>query len=79
MVAAVPARSRAEGVTVFPGWEYYAGATADQRLFDLLPNAAVLRDDPVKIETDFEAWWERVEQSHERSGVGNLVRIARRC
>ena len=66
--------ARAEGVTVFPGWEYYAGATADQRLFDLLPTAAVLRDDPVKIESDFEAWWERVEQSHERSGVGNLVR-----
>jgi transcription-repair coupling factor (superfamily II helicase) len=66
--------ARAEGVTVFPGWEYYAGATADQRLFDLLPNAAVLRDDPVKIESDFEAWWERVQQSHERSGVGNLVR-----
>ncbi len=66
--------ARAEGVTVFPGWEYYAGATADQRIFDLLPNAAVLRDDPSKIESDFEAWWERVQQSHERSGVGNLVR-----
>ena len=66
--------ARAEGVTVFPGWEYYAGATATQRLFDLLPNAAVLRDDPVKIESDFEAWWERVKQSHDRSGVGNLVR-----
>jgi transcription-repair coupling factor (superfamily II helicase) len=66
--------ARAEGVTVFPGWEYYAGATADLRIFDLLPNAAVLRDDPSKIESDFEAWWERVQQSHERSGVGNLVR-----
>ncbi|HEY3930413.1 MAG TPA: transcription-repair coupling factor [Candidatus Koribacter sp.] len=66
--------ARAEGVTVFPGWEYYAAATADQRLFDLMPTAAVLRDDPNKIETDFEAWWERVQQSHERSGVGNLVR-----
>jgi transcription-repair coupling factor (superfamily II helicase) len=66
--------ARSEGVTVFPGWEYYAGATADQRIFDLLPNAAVLRDDPVKIDSDYEAWWERVQQSHERSGVGNLVR-----
>ena len=66
--------ARAEGVTVFPGWEYYAGATADQRIFDLMPGAAVLRDDPIKIESDFEAWWERVRQSHERSGVGNLVR-----
>ena len=66
--------ARAGGVTVFPGWEYYAGATADESLFDLMPNAAVLRDDPVKIESDFEAWWERVQQSHERSGVGNLVR-----
>ncbi len=66
--------ARAEGVTVFPGWEYYAGATADHRIFDLMPGAAVLRDDPIKIESDFEAWWERVQQSHERSGVGNLVR-----
>ncbi len=66
--------ARAEGVTVFPGWEYYAAATAGHHIFDLLPTAAVLLDDPTKIESDFEAWWERVQQSHERSGVGNLVR-----
>jgi transcription-repair coupling factor (superfamily II helicase) len=66
--------ARAEGVTVFPGWEYYAGATAEQRIFDLMPNAAVLRDEPTRIDSNYEAWWERVQQSHERSGVGNLVR-----
>ncbi len=66
--------ARAEGVTVFPGWEYYAGATAEQNIFQLMPGAAVLLDDPTKIESDYEAWWERVRQGHERSGVGNLVR-----
>ena len=38
---------RAGGVTVFPGWEFYAPvAGADHTLFDLLPHAAVLVDEP---------------------------------
>src|SRR3989475_401285 len=37
---------KAGGVTVFPGWEFYAPvAGADQNLFDLLPNALVLTDE----------------------------------
>ncbi len=67
--------ARSEGVSIFPGWEYYAAlAGAGQRLADLLPNCLVVRDDPAKIENDYETWWQRIEESHERSGIGNLVR-----
>jgi transcription-repair coupling factor (superfamily II helicase) len=71
----VEAAVRAGGVTVFPGWEFYAPvAGADRTVFDLLPNAAVLLDEPDLLRTDFDRFWTRVEEAHERSGVGNLVR-----
>jgi len=71
----VEAAVRAGGVTVFPGWEFYAPvAGADRTVFDLLPNAAVLLDEPDLLRTEFDRFWTRVEQAHERSGVGNLVR-----
>jgi len=63
------------GVTVFPGWEFYAPiAGATQTVFEHLPGACVLVDEPALIERDQDAWWERVLGAHERSGVGNLVR-----
>jgi transcription-repair coupling factor (superfamily II helicase) len=66
---------RSAGVTVFPGWEFYAPvAGADRTLFDLLPNAAVLLDEPDLLRSEFDRFWTRVEEAHERSGVGNLVR-----
>jgi len=66
---------RAAGVTVFPGWEFYAAvAGTTGTLFELMPNAAVLEDEPELLKTEFDQFWERVEQAHERSGVGNLVR-----
>src|SRR5579859_3939777 len=34
----------ATGVTIFPGWEYYANARAQHTLFDLLPGAVVFVD-----------------------------------
>src|SRR5581483_7908979 len=40
----------------------------------LLPNVAVLVDEPADIRRALEQWWARVEEAHERSGVGNLVR-----
>jgi transcription-repair coupling factor (superfamily II helicase) len=41
----VEAAIRSGGVTVFPGWEFYAPvAGADRTVFDLLPRAAVLLD-----------------------------------
>ena len=66
---------RAGGVTVFPGWEFYAPIAGEtQTLLDMLPNAPVLALEPSDIADDMDQWWERVEQAHERSGVGNLVR-----
>ncbi len=67
--------ARNAGVTVFPGWEFYASvAGATQTIFDHLPNASVLVDEPVLLARDQDAWWERLTAAHERSGVGNLVR-----
>jgi transcription-repair coupling factor (superfamily II helicase) len=66
---------RSGGVTVFPGWEFYAPvAGADHTLFDLMPTAAVLADEPQSLRSEFERVWSRIEEAHERSGVGNLVR-----
>src|SRR5271167_2189626 len=71
----VEAAVRAGGVTVFPGWEFYAPvAGADRTVFDLLPRAAVLLDEPNLLRTEFDRFWTRVQEMHERSGVGNLVR-----
>src|SRR5579872_2060008 len=71
----VEAALRSGGVTVFPGWEFYAPvAGADRTVFDLLPGAAVLLDEPDLLRAEFDRFWTRVEEAHERSGVGNLVR-----
>jgi transcription-repair coupling factor (superfamily II helicase) len=71
----VEAAVRSGGVTVFPGWEFYAPvAGADRTVFDLLPHAAVLLDEPDLLRSEFDRFWTRVEEAHERSGVGNLVR-----
>src|SRR5580704_16625969 len=66
---------RSGGVTVFPGWEFYAPvAGAENDIFDLLPGAAVVADEPDNIRREFDHLWSRVEEAHERSEVGNLVR-----
>jgi len=71
----VEAALRSGGVTVFPGWEFYAPvAGADRAVFDLLPRAAVLLDEPDLLREEFDRFWTRVGEMHERSGVGNLVR-----
>ena len=68
---------RAGGVTVFPGWEFYAPvAGADHAIFDLLPRALVLTDEADALRTEFDHVWSRIEAAHESSGVGNLVRPA---
>ncbi|HEY1658021.1 MAG TPA: transcription-repair coupling factor [Candidatus Sulfotelmatobacter sp.] len=71
----VEAAVRAAGVNVFPGWEFYspvAGAT--NTIFDFLPRAAILLDEPEQLTQEFDKFWTRVSEAHERSGVGNLVR-----
>jgi transcription-repair coupling factor (superfamily II helicase) len=66
---------RSGGVTVFPGWEFYAPvAGTSGTIFELMPNAAVLADEPETLHAEFDQFWERVEEAHERSGIGNLVR-----
>ncbi|MGA8875887.1 MAG: transcription-repair coupling factor, partial [Candidatus Korobacteraceae bacterium] len=66
---------RASGVAVFPGWELYAPvAGARENFFDLLPNAAVILDEPDALEDVHDAWWTKVTEAHERSLIGNLVR-----
>ena len=63
------------GATVFPGWEFYAPvAGAGMHLFDLLPNSVVLLDEPSAVSARQEEWWNKVNQRHERSGIGSLVR-----
>jgi transcription-repair coupling factor (superfamily II helicase) len=71
----VEAAVRAGGVNAFPGWEFYspvAGASAT--IFDFLPNAAILLDEPDQLTQEFDKFWTRVSEAHERSGIGNLVR-----
>ena len=71
----VEAAIRSGGVTTFPGWEFYASvAGAESSIFDLLPRAAVLFDEPEQLKQELDRFWSRVEEAHERSGVGNLVR-----
>jgi transcription-repair coupling factor (superfamily II helicase) len=71
----VEAAVRAGGATVFPGWEFYAPvAGADRSVFDLLPRAAVLLDEPDLLRAEFDRFWTRITEAHERSGIGNLVR-----
>src|SRR6266571_360238 len=68
---------RAGGVTQFPGWEFYAPlAGAISTVFDLLSRAAIIIDEPSAVNEEMEHWWERVNEAHERSGVGNLVQPA---
>jgi transcription-repair coupling factor (superfamily II helicase) len=68
---------RSGGVTVFPGWEFYAPLARESRsLFDLLPNAALLSDEPSDLKQELDRTWARIEEAHERSGIGNLVKPA---
>jgi transcription-repair coupling factor (superfamily II helicase) len=71
----VEAAVRAGGLNVFPGWEFYTPvAGADSSIFDLIPRAAVLLDETDQLKQEFDRFWTRVADVHERSGVGNLVR-----
>src|SRR5438045_6118249 len=65
----------ATGVTVFPGWEFYAPiAGSGQHLFDLLPSSILLIDEPSAVFAKQEEWWNKVNERHERSGIGPVVR-----
>ena len=66
---------RQGGVTVFPGWEFYAPVAGSiGTVLDLMPNASVIADEPELLQSEFDAAWAKIEDAHERSGIGNLVR-----
>ena len=65
----------AGGVSVFPGWEFFATvASADRSLLTLLPRCALFVDEPAMVRNQIDRWWNKVEQRHERSGIGSLIR-----
>jgi transcription-repair coupling factor (superfamily II helicase) len=65
----------AGGVSVFPGWEFFATvAGADRSLLTLLPRCALFVDEPAMVRNQIDRWWNKVEQRHERSGIGSLIR-----
>jgi transcription-repair coupling factor (superfamily II helicase) len=65
---------RDSGAGVFPGWEFYAPvAGADRSIFGLLPEARVILDEPEALALELDKVWARIEEAHERSGIGNLV------
>ena len=66
---------RDSGAGVFPGWEFYAPvAGADRTVFGLLPDAQVILDEPEALALELGKVWARIEEAHERSEIGNLVR-----
>jgi len=66
---------RSGGVSVFPGWEFFAPVVgASGTIFDLMPTAPVVVEEPDLIARDLDSWWERVMDAHERSQIGNLIR-----
>jgi transcription-repair coupling factor (superfamily II helicase) len=65
----------AGGVSVFPGWEFFTSvAGAETSLLKLLPKCALFVDEPAMVRNQIDRWWNKVEQRHERSGIGSLIR-----
>jgi transcription-repair coupling factor (superfamily II helicase) len=64
----------AGGVSVFPGWEFFSPvAGAEKSLLTLAPRAVLLVDEPAMVRNQIDRWWNKVEQRHERSGIGSLI------
>jgi transcription-repair coupling factor (superfamily II helicase) len=65
----------AGGVSVFPGWEFFtAVAGAERSLLTLVPRCALFVDEPAMVRNQIDRWWNKLEQRHERSGIGSLIR-----
>ena len=65
----------AEGVSVFPGWEFFSAvAGAGRSLLSLPQKCALFVDEPAMVRNQIDRWWNKVEQRHERSGIGALIR-----
>lgn len=68
--------TRTGDATIFPGWEFFAAvAGANFALLDLLGTSTrIFVEEPAMVKNQGERWWNKVEQRHERSGIGSLVR-----
>ena len=65
----------AGGVSVFPGWEFFSAvAGADKSLLSLVPKCALFVEEPAMVRNQIDRWWNKVEQRHERSGIGSMIR-----
>src|SRR5260370_19961880 len=63
------------GVSIFPGWEFYAPiAGLQSTIFDLLPRAVAVLEEPTSVSQEIEAWWKQINDAHDRSNIGSLVR-----
>ncbi len=68
-------RSAVAGVTVFPGWEFFAGvAGADSSLLAMWKRAVVFVEEPGMVRNHLDRWWNKLQQRHERSGIGSLMK-----
>jgi transcription-repair coupling factor (superfamily II helicase) len=73
--AELSAEAAAAGVSVFPGWEFFSCvAGAEKSLLTLLPKCALFIEEPAMVRNQIDRWWNKVEQRHERSGIGSLIR-----
>ncbi len=64
----------ATGASVFPGWEFFSPvAGADRSLLTLAKRSVLLVDEPAMVRNQIERWWNKVEQRHDRSGIGSLI------
>jgi transcription-repair coupling factor (superfamily II helicase) len=65
----------AGGVSVFPGWEFFSAvAGAKKTLLSLLPKCALFVEEPAMVHNQIDRWWNKVEQRHDRSAMGSLIR-----
>jgi transcription-repair coupling factor (superfamily II helicase) len=65
----------AGGVSVFPGWEFFTPvAGAQKTLLTLAPRSVLFVDEPAMVHNQIDRWWNKLEQRHERSGIGSLIR-----
>jgi len=63
------------GVSVFPGWEFFACvAGADYNLLNLVPRSVLFVEEPSMVRNQIDRWWNKVEQRHERASIGSLIR-----
>jgi transcription-repair coupling factor (superfamily II helicase) len=65
----------AGGVSVFPGWEFFSAvAGAEKSLLSLVPKCVLFIEEPAMVRNQIDRWWNKVEQRHERSAIGSLIR-----